>query len=120
MAELFDAAWFFDLRSRLGAIAPLGSDGARLSLGQVVHDAPSGSVAWTVHVGAGKEATVEDGVANAEVTLIEDYDTAVALAAGTPTTELLYNGKVKISGDVDALLRGTELLSQLNAALAAL
>ena len=50
--------------------------------------------------------------------MIEDYETAVALASGTPTTELLYNGKVKISGDVGALLRGAELLSQLNAALA--
>jgi hypothetical protein len=119
MAELFDAAWFADLRARLGAIAPLGGDGARFSLGQVVHDAPSGQVAWTLHVGAGKAASVEDGVANAQVTLLEDYETAVALAAGTPTTELLYNGKVKISGDVAALLRGAELLSQLNAALAA-
>jgi len=120
MAELFDAAWFSDLRARLGAIAPLGSDGNRLSLGQIVHDAPSGRIAWTVHVGAGEAASVEDGVANAQVTLLEDYETAVALAAGTPTTELLYNGKVKISGDVDALLRGAELLSQLNAALASL
>jgi SCP-2 sterol transfer family len=119
LAELFDAAWFSDLRARLGAIAPLGSDGARLSLGQVVNDAPGGPVAWTVHVGAGEAARVEDGVANAQVTLLEDYDTAVALAAGTPTTELLYNGKVKISGDVAALLRGAELLAQLNAALAA-
>jgi hypothetical protein len=119
MAELFDAAWFADLRARLGAIAPLGSNGARFSLGQVVHDAPGGRVAWTVHVGAGEVASVEDGVANAQVTLLEDYETAVALAAGTPTTELLYNGKVKISGDVAALLRGAELLSQLNAALAA-
>jgi hypothetical protein len=120
MAELFDAAWFFDLRARLGAIAPLGGEGARLSLGQVVHDAPSGRVAWTLHVGAGEAASVEDGVANAQVTLIEDYEAAAALANGTPTTELLYNGKVKVSGDIGALLRGAELLSQLNAALASL
>jgi hypothetical protein len=119
MTELFDAAWFVDLRARLGAIAPLGLDGARLSLGQVVHDAPSGRVAWTVHIGGGEAASVEDGVANAQVTLIEDYAAAVSLANGTPTTELLYDGKVKVSGDIDALLRGAELLSQLNAALAA-
>jgi SCP-2 sterol transfer family len=118
MAELFDAVWFAELRAKLDAIAPLGADGGRLSLGQVVHDAPSGDVAWTIHVGAGEPARVEDGVANAQVTLLEDYETAVALAAGTPTTELLYNGKVKISGDVAALLRGAELLAQLNAALA--
>jgi hypothetical protein len=118
MAEFFDAAWLADLRARLAAIAPLGSGKARLSLGQIVHDAPSGRVAWTVHVGGGDATRVEEGVANAQVTLIEDYETAVALANGTPTTELLYNGKVKISGDVDALLSGAELLSQLNAALA--
>jgi hypothetical protein len=118
MTELFDAAWFSDLRARLGAIAPLGSDGARLSLGQVVHDAPRGRVAWTLHVGGGETASVEDGVANAQVTLIENYEAAVSLANGTPTTELLYNGKVKVSGDIDALLHGAELLSQLNAALA--
>jgi predicted lipid carrier protein YhbT len=119
MTELFDAAWFDDLRARLDAISPLGDASVRLALGQVVQDAPGGTVAWTVHVGGGDLAHVEEGVANAQVTLIEDYATATALASGTPTTDLLYNGKVKISGDVEALLRGTELLSQLNAALAA-
>jgi hypothetical protein len=118
MSEPFDAEWFDDLRARLDAIEPLGDTGVRLSLGQVVRDGPGGSVAWTVHIGGGDRARVEAGVANAEVTLIEDYETATALAKGTPTTDLLYNGKVKISGDVEALLRGTELLSQLNAALA--
>jgi hypothetical protein len=118
MTELFDAAWFADLRARLSAIAPLGDEASRLSLGQVVHDAPSGRVAWTVHIGGGAATSVEDGIENAQVTLIEDYETAVALAGGAPTTEMLYNGKVKISGDVEALLRATELLSQLNTALA--
>ena len=119
MAELFDEAWFADLQARLRAIGPLGSEGVRLSLGQVVHGAPSGSIAWTVHLGGGDQTSVEDGVANAQVTLIGDYETAVALASGAPTTELLYHGKVKISGDVEALLRGAELLAQLNTALAA-
>jgi hypothetical protein len=117
MSELFDAAWFDDLRARLDAIEPLGDSGPRLALGQMVQDAPGGSVAWTVHLGGGERARFEEGVANAEVTLIEDYATATALAAGTPTTDLLYNGKVKISGNVGALLAATELLSQLNAAL---
>ena len=118
MAEFFDAEWLADLRARLGAIGPLGGKAACDSLGQIVHGTPSGPVAWTVHVGGGEATRVEDGVGNAQVTLIEDYETAVALANGTPTTELLYNGKVKISGDVDALLSGAEILSQLNAALA--
>lgn len=119
MTDLFDAAWFADLRARLDAIEPFGGEHVRLALGQIVHDAPSGSVAWTVHVGGGERPRVEEGIANAQVTLIENYETAVELSGGTPTTELLYNGKVKVSGNVEALLRGAELLSQLNAALAA-
>ena len=117
MSGLFDAAWFDDLRRRLRAIGPLGAGGPRLSLGQIVHGTPDGTVSWTLHVGAGEDASVQDGVSDAQVTLVEDFQTATLLQAGTPTSDLLYSGKVKVTGDVDALLRGADVLTQLNAAL---
>jgi len=117
MADLLDAEWFADLERTLASLEPIGSGLPRLSLGQVVEDAPAGRVAWTIHVGGGSPSTLEHGVDHAEVTIIEDFETAAALIRGTPTSELLYEGRIKIDGDVAALVAASEVLAQLNAAL---
>jgi|NGEPerStandDraft_6_1074524.scaffolds.fasta_scaffold94043_2 hypothetical protein len=117
MADLLSPEWFEQLRDKLASIAPLGDATHELALGQVVEDAPEGAVGWTIHLGGGKAARFELGVDQAEVTIIENLDTMSALIAGATTTELLYEGRIKISGDVSALLHSAELLAQLNSAL---
>jgi hypothetical protein len=119
MADLLSPAWFGELAERLASVPVLGDASTRLSLGQVVDDAPGGPIAWTIHVGGGESAWVELGVDSAEVTIIEDFATATALANGIATSELLFEGKIKITGSVDALLARVEMLTHLNAALSA-
>lgn len=119
MADLLSPEWFEQLREKLASIAPLGDPSHVLALGQVVEDGPKGAVEWTIHLGGNKTARLESGIDHAEVTIIERLDTMSALLSGTTTTELLYEGRIKITGDVSALLRCAELLAQLNAALSA-
>ena len=118
MADLLSAAWFKELRDKLAAIEPLGDASHELALGQIVEDSPSGEVAWTIHIGGGQPARFEAGVEHAAVTIIENFETMNALIGGATTTELLYEGRLKISGDVSALLSCADLLAQLNAAIA--
>lgn len=117
MADLLSPEWFAELAEKLEGLAPIGSDSPRLALGQVVEDAPDGRVAWTIHVGGGNAALLERGVEHAEVTIIENFETASALANGAATSDLLYEGRIKITGNVAALLTSTDVLAQLNSAL---
>ena len=117
MADLLSSEWFADLEQKLASLEPIGPDLPRLSLGQVVEDTPAGRVAWTIHVGGGTPSTLEHGVDHAEVTIIENFETAAALIQGAATSDLLYKGRIKIAGDVAALVAASDVLAQLNAAL---
>jgi hypothetical protein len=118
MADLLSSEWFDELREKLADISPLGDPLHEIALGQVVVNAPAGPVEWTIHLGGGKPARFEVGVEHAAVTIIENLETMNALIGGATTTELLYEGRIKISGDVSALLNCADLLAQLNAAVA--
>ena len=118
MADLLTAEWFEELRSKLTSIGPLGDKSHEIALGQVIEDAPGGPAAWTIHLGGGNTASFEFGLEHAEVTIIESFHTMNALINGSTTTKLLYEGQLKISGNVEVLLNCADLLAQLSAALA--
>lgn len=111
LAELAEA-----LRSEPGLLA-----GPRLALGQVIDGVPSTEgeeVAFTLFLGGGKDARVSPGtVEEADVVLVESYETARAIASGTPAATLLAAGKVKVRGDANALIAAQEGLSALGDAL---
>lgn len=117
MAELLSAEWFADLERKLASLEPIGDDLPRLSLGQVVEGAPEGRITWTIHVGGGAPSSLEYGVEQAEVTIIEDFETAALLVGGAATSDLLYEGRIKITGDVASLVAASEVLARLNAVL---
>jgi putative sterol carrier protein len=53
---------------------------------------------------------------DAQVTITEDYHTAAALAQGATTPQdAILAGKVRMSGDVGALLKGQEVLERVRA-----
>ena len=85
----------------------------RLALGQIVTGTPEGTTSYTISFGAGKPVTVEPGTDQAQVSFIEDYESALRLAEGVPAGELLSLGKIKLRGDVNALLAAAEQLSEL-------
>lgn len=117
-AAFLTSQWLDELRLRLQAVVIGSAQSPRLALGQIVTGAPAGTTSYTISFGAGQPVTVEPGADQAQVTLIEDYQTALRLAEGVPAGELLSLGKVKLRGDVNALLSAAEQLSELADALA--
>ncbi len=122
MAAFLSDEWLAALAEALRR-APDLEEAPRLALGQVVTDVPAlegeGDVRYTLRVGGGVPASVEPGsVEGADVVLVEDYATARELATGTPAAVLLGEGRVKVRGDVAALIAAQEALAGLATALA--
>ncbi|MDA8292404.1 MAG: hypothetical protein M0Z33_12115 [Actinomycetota bacterium] len=116
MAEAFTEQWIEELRARLARLPPHDHP-ARLALGQLVTGAPGGDVSYTILVGGGEPAELRRGLDDASVTLVETYETARALASGTPASTLLSEGRLKVRGDSGVLLAAQELLCALAPAL---
>ncbi|MCU1493517.1 MAG: hypothetical protein JWO62_1281 [Acidimicrobiaceae bacterium] len=118
MARFLSDEWLAQLAVVLGSAGPFDSDG-RLALGQVVTGTPSGDVGYTIVIGGGQPSEIRPGTDGAAVTLVEDYETAVAIATGTPAAGLLATGSIKVRGEAGALLRAQDLLAAVGPALAA-
>jgi len=136
--------WLRALESALRAAAPPegsageegrtgGAPGARLLLGQLVTGAgtagvPAGAalvddeVRYTIALGGGEPPEVVTGsVSGADVTLVTDYGTAVALASGRESVAaLLGTGRIKVRGNANALIAAQQALAGLGSALAGL
>jgi hypothetical protein len=117
VAEFLSDDWLDDLEHGLVEAGPFASQ-ERLALGQLVRGAPQGDVSYTLVLGGAQPCEVVRGTDRASVVLLEDYPTAVAIAAGQPSSELLAEGRVKIRGDIGALLRAEDLLAAIAPTLA--
>lgn len=99
-----------------------GQSDERLAIGQLVTGAPSGDVGYTIVVGGNMAPELHrGGLALASVTLVCDYRTARAIASGTerPGTAL-GEGRLKVRGDANVLLRARATLAAIAPALASL
>jgi len=118
VAEFLSDEWFDALAGELAVAGPFASP-ERLALGQLVLGAPGGDVSYTLVLGGSEPSEVVRGTARAAVVLVEDYSTAAAITTGQPASELLAEGRVKIRGDIGALLRTQDLLAAIAPTLAA-
>jgi hypothetical protein len=119
--RLFSDEWFDALEHALARIDTSLLPGGKLALGQIVTGAPAGEIRYTLCFGGHEPATVVRGeVSGALVTLLESYETARAIASGTPVADLLAAGKVKVRGDTNALLGAQESFGPIAEALVAL
>ena len=101
--EFLSEEYFAALEAHLAAAAP-DEEETTVAIGQLVTGAPGGDVAWTVHLGGGAPARLErNSVAHADVTLVEDYETARAIVDGATIAEALRQGRIKVRGDANAL-----------------
>jgi heme-degrading monooxygenase HmoA len=124
VASFLSDEWLAELAEALRR-EPRLADGPQLLLGQVVTDIPelenAAEVRYTIRLGGGEPAAVFPGeVSDAQVTLVEDYETARALATGTAAASMLAAGRVKVRGDATALMAAQEQLAALGDALGAL
>ena len=107
MLEFLSAEWFARFAAELARVKPVAG-------------APQGDVAYTVLVDDERAELVLGSTDRAAVTLVEDWTTARAIAAGSPVSELLAAGRITLLGDANALLAGQAQFEVLNAALDAL
>ena len=119
MLRFLSPEWFARFAEELAAVRP-DADVPPLALGQVVTGTPDGTVSYSILVSGTKAELVVGSTAPAAVTLVEDWPTAQAIAAGTPVSELLAAGRITLRGDANALLAGQQHLETLGKALGAL
>ena len=117
MAQYLSGAWIEELNQAGATVGGPGPETARptLLLQQVVTGGPHGEVAYAVQLGD-RLKVVAGRIPAPDVTITEDLDTAVAVGRGdlSPQDALLA-GRVRVSGNVGALLEAQEALSQLAA-----
>ena len=122
MPEFLSETWLDELDRALRA-----SDSAPalapIVIEQVVVDVPGrGEVRYRVRVdGDGAWVTAGGGPESPDVRLTTDYPTAVAIALGQENAQIaLARGRLRLGGDVDALVRRADALAALHDATAAL
>ncbi len=115
MARFLSPAWVADLAAAAGdvEVAPEES----MTVQQVVVDAAGEPVRWAVRVGGGRVTVDADGVPDPDVTLTTDRSTATALARGdVAITDAFMAGRLRVAGDLRALLRAGGVLGAVDAA----
>jgi hypothetical protein len=136
MVRFLSEDWLAALESALRDAPGLDGPappGERLWLGQIVTGAGTAGVPgspalvgdevrYTIGLGGGQPPQLRLGtVDGATVTLVTSYPAAATLAAGSATVgELLAGGKLKVRGDVNALIAAQDVLASLAPALATL
>ena len=92
----------------------------RLSIHQRVIGGPDGDVEYTIRLGDGR-ATVEPGPGPADVVMIEDYETAVAISQGRLSPAAAFaSGRLRLGGTVDSLVEHQEAIAAVGTRLAGL
>ena len=117
MARFLSPAWLADLAAAADAVEV--SDGESFTVQQVVVDSAEEPVRWVLRVSGGRVAVEATGVPEADVTLTTDRTTAAALARGQlAVTDAFMAGRLRVAGDLRALLRAGGVLAALDAAFA--
>lgn len=100
------------------SLAALGPP--RLSLQYEVTGAPDGKRSYTVRLGDGPAELVPGVDGDADASFTVDYPTAAAVAKGELAVQVAFmQGRLKLGGDVNVLIRRSAELKGLDDALAA-
>jgi putative sterol carrier protein len=118
MARFLSPEWVADLAAAAGDVeVPADED---VTVQQVVEVDGGEPVRWGLRVTGGRIAVEGGDIADPDVTLTTDVVTATALARGeTAVTDVFMAGRLRITGDLRALLRAGGALGALDEALAA-
>jgi hypothetical protein len=126
--EFLSEGWFEAFAAALRSLPVTGDTAgappAGLRLGQIITDVPdeagaagvrNGEVRYTIVLDRdGSGSLVPDSTETADVTLIEDFPTAKAIASESASLpDLLGAGKLKLRGDARALVAAGDLIARL-------
>lgn len=113
MAQFLSPEWMDELgRAAAGhdEMAEAAS-GVDLTLQQVVTRRGRADSRYAIRISGGRLEVVSGAAEGADVTLTEDYETAVALSRGDITAQdALMAGRIRIQGQTSALVRSQEVL----------
>ncbi len=106
MARFLSPEWLAELGAAAdGEGRRPTSDGVDLTVRQVVRGGPEGDVTYRVRLTDGT-ATVTPGDGNADLEVVQDYATAVAISKGELTPAAAFAaGRLKLGGRVGLLVR---------------
>jgi putative sterol carrier protein len=117
VARYLSEQWFGEVAAALdgrGGDAP-GAAEVRLVLQELVTDTPDGDVAYSLRIEDGRLALRTGDHGDADVTISQDYATAVALHRGEVTLQDAFmHGRVKVAGNISALLAHHDALAHLD------
>jgi putative sterol carrier protein len=117
MARFLSPEWLADLAAAAEGVQVEGED---VTVEQVVADGGDEPVRWALQVANGRVAVEAGAVVGADVTLTTDRGTATALARGeAAVTDVFMAGRLRIAGDLRALMRAGGVLGALDDAFAA-
>ena len=92
------------------------ASGLRLTIQQVVTRPENSERCYTIEIDDGRVRLSAGRIESADATITEDYDTAAALARGETTPQdAILAGRIRVSGDLGALLKGQEVLELVRA-----
>ncbi|HEX4540935.1 MAG TPA: SCP2 sterol-binding domain-containing protein [Acidimicrobiales bacterium] len=118
MVRFLSDEWVAELN---GAVAldeqvSLAASGVHLTIQQVVVGPNGDEWCYTTRVDDGRVELTPGRADDADTTITEDYGTAAALARGDTTPQdAILAGRIRVSGDLGALLRGQEVLERVRA-----
>lgn len=89
-------------------------------LEQVVRDGPAGEVSYHIVLGPGQACVQAGRSEQPTVTITVAFETAVRISSGEDSAQAAFmTGRLRLGGDVGALLRHREALSRLDDVFAA-
>ena len=121
VAAYLSPEWFEQLNRAADRVgdALQCSAGIHLTIQQVVSGGPLGDVRYWVRVDDGTVAAGLGQADDPDATISQSYSTAVAVATGElDVEEALMAGRIRLSGNVAALIQHQEALLGLDAAFA--
>lgn len=103
---------------RMQSATASASPDATLSIHQTVTGGPDGDVEYTLRLAGGRVA-FEPGPGTADVELVSDYDTAVAISQGLLSPAKAFAaGRLRVRGPVTSLVTHQGAFAELGALLA--
>jgi putative sterol carrier protein len=112
VARFLTAEWL-EAMQRLADKAEVPDDAA-IVVAHEVTGTPDGDVRFRFAAGSGRLSLTWDATDGADITLLEDYATAVAIARGElPAQQAVAEGRLKLRGDVGALVRNGPAMAAL-------
>lgn len=120
MTRYLTPAWFEEVNrmARTSEALRQATTGARVTLQQVVVDAPGGVVRHWLRVDDGVVEAGLGDAADAHATVTTDYETAVAVHTGRlGADDAILAGRVRVRGDVRVLVEQADALRGVSDAL---